>query len=162
MSIIDKLDKKISKKINENKLKENERLKEGKKFFDFWGEVYNKHLAKDFIRLEKLFKKHVEKDNKNNVKLNKAYPYSLEITEVSSGNYNSLVIRLNPRHWGNFRGLDKKKSSNLLDTDFYLHVNSEVSFKNEDFELKDKEKAYEHLIDLFQTDILLLEGEKNK
>ena len=119
-------------------------------------------MAKDFIRLEKLFKKHVEKDNKNNVKLNKAYPYSLEITEVSSGNYNSLVIRLNPRHWGNFRGLDKKKSSNLLDTDFYLHVNSEVSFKNEDFELKDKEKAYEHLIDLFQADILLLKDEKDK
>ena len=45
---------------------------------------------------------------------------------------------------------------------YILEVNSEVSFNNEDFELKDKEKAYEHLIDLFQTDILLLKDKKNK
>ena len=64
MRIIDKLDKKISKKVNENELKEDERLKEGKKFFDFWGEVYKKHLAKDFIRLEKLLKKYLKKDNR--------------------------------------------------------------------------------------------------
>ena len=161
MSIIDKLDKKISEKINKNKFKEDERLKEGKKFFDFWGEVYNKHLAKDFIKLEKLLKKHLEKDNRATVKINNAPHCSLEITESFSDNYNSLVICLKPRHWGTSL-FEAKKPFKLLDTNFYLEVNSEVSFNNEDFELKDKEKAYEHLIDLFQTDILLLEDKKNK
>ena len=42
---------------------------------------------------------------------------------------------------------------------------SELNLSNESdgiIELKDKEKAYEHLIDLFQADILLLKDEKNK
>jgi len=160
MSIIDKLDKKISKKVNENELKEDERLKEGKKFFDFWGEVYKKHLAKDFIRLEKLLKKYLKKDNRAIVEITNFPHCSLEITESFSDNHNSLVIRLKPRHWGT--SLFNEKLFKLLDTNFYLEVYSQVSFNNEDFELKDKEKAYEHLIDLFQTDILLLEGEKNK
>ena len=160
MSIIDKLDKKISEKINKNKFEEDERLKEGKKFFDFWGEVYKKHLAKDFIRLEKLLKKYLEKDNRATVKINNAPHCSLEITESFSDNYNSLAICLKPRHWGT--SLFNEKLFKLLDTNFYLEVYSQVSFNNEDFELKDKEKAYEHLIDLFQTDILLLKDKKNK
>ena len=62
MSIIDKLDKKISDKKIKNKLKEEEEKLEAKrikKLFksiqDFCTEVYKKHLADDFKRLEKLF-----------------------------------------------------------------------------------------------------------
>ncbi len=55
--------------------------------------------------------------------------------------------------WDDF---EAKKPFKLLDANFCFKVHSEVSFKSEDLELKDKEKAYEYLNDLFQKDMLLL------
>ena len=67
MSIIDKLDKKISDIKNKKRLKEEEeRLEDEKiqKLFkpisNFGTDVYKKYLAEDFIKLEKLFKKHTQ------------------------------------------------------------------------------------------------------
>ena len=69
MSIIDKLDKKISAEKNKKKLKEEERDSLFKKIYDFGEKVYKKNIANDFIKLKKLFEKHIEKDDKATVNI---------------------------------------------------------------------------------------------
>ena len=67
MNIIDKLDKKISDKKNKKRLKEEEERLEYEKtqklfkpISNFGTDVYKKNLADDFVKLEKLVKKHTQ------------------------------------------------------------------------------------------------------
>ena len=160
MSIIEKLDKKISNQKKEKKLNDDKIKKDFAKVFDFWGAVYKKHLASDFIKLEKLFKKHVEKD-KVIIKLTKSYPFSLEITELYSDKYTTIEIKLDHKHEdedsvSTMYRTHESKPYKFLDTNFYIKVSSDKDYGDKQFELKDKEKSYEYLNDLFQRDILLL------
>ncbi|MDC0907395.1 hypothetical protein OAS12_01525 [Candidatus Pelagibacter ubique] len=170
MSIIDKLDKKISDKKIKNKLKEEEEKLEAKrikKLFksiqDFCTEVYKKHLAYDFKRLEKLFVKHSQNQR------------AIEIYFVDDGLLSDLRIALkyditesysreikiqfeHKDKKGVSRYSDDLKSMNsykYLDTNLCLRVYPNIDYSNDykEFELKDKEKAYEYFADLFQKEI---------
>ena len=170
MSIIDKLDKKISDKKNKNKLKEEEerlederRVELFKPMENFCKEVYKKHLADDFIRLEKLFVKHSQNQEAININFDNAGELlsDLEIILVYDPiNYHTREIRIQFLHKdkksvssysGNLKHI---KAYKYLDTNFCLRVYSCTSSAEYiEFELKDKEKAYEYFADLFQKEI---------
>jgi len=160
MSIIDKLDKKILDKKSAIKLEDDEKNKLWKKIYNFGGEVYRKNVADDFIKLEKLFNKHIEKDDKVSVTLTKGFKAHLSITELYSDNYHSIQIELDHKDKESVSSFSSEtikemKAYKFLDTNYHLKVSSEVN-ENKEFELKNKEKAYEYLNDLFQKEMLLL------
>ena len=169
MSIIDKLDKKISDKKNKNKLKEEEerlederRLELFKPIQNFCKEVYKKHLADDFTRLEKLFVKHSQ--NQEVIEINfhtDGLLSSLEVVLVyDRNNYHTQEIKIQFEH-KNKKGVSRyskdlksMKVYKYLDTNLCLRVYScTSSAEYKEFELKDKEKAYEYFADLFQKEI---------
>ena len=167
MSIVDKLDKKISDKKNKQKLIEEERDSLFKKIYDFGEKVYKKNIANDFIKLKKLFEKHIEKDDKATVNISISWPWSLEIKQTFLGNstssvkielvHNDIIGRSILLY--RLKSIKELKSYKFLDTNFNLLVSSSGS-TSEEFEFKNKEKAYENLNDLFQKEILCL-GEKS-
>jgi len=169
MSIIDKLDKKISDKKNKNKLKEEKerlederRLELFKPIQNFCKEVYKKHLADDFIRLEKLFVKHSQ--NQETIEIN-FYNYGLlsslgVLLVYDRDNYHTHEIKIQFDHKDKkgvsrySKDLKSMKVYKYLDTNLCLRVYSCRSFTEyKEFELKDKEKAYEYFADLFQKEI---------
>ena len=169
MSIIDKLDKKISDKKNKNKLKEEEERLEAKRIQDlfksiqdFCTEVYEKHLADDFTRLEKLFVKHSQNQEVIEINFhNDGLLSSLDVVLVyDRNNYHTQEIKIQFEH-KNKKGvscyskdLKSMKVYKYLDTNLCLRVYSCTSSADyKEFELKDKEKAYEYFADLFQKEI---------
>ena len=184
MSIIDKLDKKISDIKNKKRLKEKEeRLEDEKiqKLFkpisNFGTDVYKKYLAEDFIKLEKLFKKHTQ-----NLKVKKDTE-DLKAITINSFHYGlqsyiSIEFMAEQLNWHTkqariqFIHKDTKsvsvynndlksiKAYKFLDTNFCLIVSGTFDSNSKKFELKNKEKAYEYFTDLFQKEIILFGEER--
>ena len=169
MSIIDKLDKKISDKKIKNKLKqeeenlENERIQKlFKSIQDFCTEVYKKNLADDYKRLKKLFEKHSQNQtaieiyfNNDGLLSNLRIVLTYAITETYKKEIKIQFEHKNKKGVSRYSNdLKFIKSYKYLDTNFCLRVYSCISsIDYKEFELNDKEKAYEYFADLFQKEI---------
>jgi hypothetical protein len=167
MSIIDKLDKKISDKKNKKRLKEEEERLEYEKtqklfkpISNFGTDVYKKNLADDFVKLEKLVKKHTQ--NLKAITID-SYHYGLQSyikIELPWGlNYTQEAriqfIHKNTKSVSTYNSdLKSIKAYKFLDTNFCLIVSESFNSNSKKFELRDKEKAYEYFIDLFQKEII--------
>ena len=170
MDFIDKLDKKLSDKKNKKKLKEEEeRLKYEKRvelfkpIQNFCMEVYEKHLADDFIKLEKLFKKHTKNQKAIRILFNSRGLLSKLEIELTYDEINYHTQEIKIQFWHKDKKevslysneLEHIKAYKFLDTNLCLRVYScTASVDYTEFELKDKEKAYEYFNDLFQKEII--------
>jgi hypothetical protein len=172
MSIIDKLDKKISEKKKESEDKKKLKSELRNKIYSFEESFYKKNLFKDFIDLEKLFKKHTKKDKDISATLShNSHFLEVELTfTVPEYSSRAIKISLEDRKHVSYSFSDNElkelKEYKFLETNFCLkvsylgdwdaehHSRDEISEKN--FELKNKEDAYDYLNELFQKQILLL------
>ena len=175
MSIIDKLDKKISDIKNKKRLKEEEeRLEDEKiqKLFkpisNFGTDVYKKYLADDFVKLEKLFKKHTQ--NLKAITIDSIH-YGLQsyikiefMWDQLNEHKKEARIQFIHKHTKSVstynNDLKSIKAYKFLDTNFCLIVSGEFNSNSKKFELKNKEKAYEYFTDLFQKEIILFGEER--
>ena len=170
MSIIDKLDKKMSDEKNKKKLKTEEEKLEYEKIQElfkpisnFGTDVYKKYLADDFIKLEKLFKKHTQ--NLKAITIDSFHDgLQSNITiqfMVEQLNYHIQEARIQFIHKDTKsvstydNDLKSIKAYKFLDTNFCLIVSGTFNSNSKKFELKNKEKAYEYFTDLFQKEIIL-------
>ena len=171
MSIIDKLDKKISNKKKETEDKEKIKSDIRSKIYNFKDSVYKKYFSKEFNELEKLFKKHIKKDKDISTILSKnSHFLEIDITfTMPEHSSRAVKIELIDRKAISYfpdDELKELKEYKFLETNFCLKVSElgdydpdyheRVEISDKKFEIADKEKAYDHLTDLFQKEILLL------
>ena len=175
MSIIDKLDKKISNKKKDTEDKEKIKSDIIGKINKFHHSVYKKYFFEEFKKLEKLFKKHTKKHEDISTHVsNNLYYFSIDRTFDTRRNTSKAVkIELIDRkRIGYFSAdqindeLKELKKYKFHEKNFCLKVSNlgdwipnyvfreEISSKR--FEIADKEKAYDCLTDLFQKEILFL------
>ena len=175
MNIIDKLDKKISDKKNKKRLKEEEERLEYEKtqklfkpISNFGTDVYKKNLADDFVKLEKLVKKHTQ--NLKDITID-SFSFGLQSYIKIEFMWDQLneytkeariqFIHKNTKSVSTYSNdLKSIKAYKFLDTNFCLIVSGKFNSNSKKFELKDKEKAYEYFIDLFQKEIILFGEEQ--
>ena len=170
-NIFEKFDKKLSDKKAKEK-KETDRLGKLKiKVYKLNAGVFKKHFKEDYKKLDKLFKKHTHKYYDEDVYViyigNPSYELRVNRTIP---NYNKSHLEV-PDEWivtVEIKMINRKSKEEYLKTykfsenNFALRVSclgdpedelAEVT-RNKEFEIKDKEKAYEYMMDLFEKKIL--------
>ena len=173
MDIIDKLDTKISNKKKDTEDKEKIKSDIKNKIYRFHDSIYEKYFSKEFNKLEKLFKKHIKKDKDISTSLSKnSHFLEIDIT-FTMPEYSSRAIKIQLidrkaisyfpddeiKELREYKFLENNfclKVSKLGDYNSDYHERDEISHKN--FEIADKEKAYNYLTELFQKEILPLDA----
>ena len=171
MSIIDKLDKKISNKKKDTQDKEKIKSDLRGKIYEFYESFYKKYLSSEFNELEKLYKKHVKKDKDISISLSNNSHYLEILRNFSMPEFSSRAVKIELKDRKEISYFSEDEIKELreykfLETNFFLKVSNlgdydvdsmdRYELSNKKFEIKDKEKAYDYLTELFQKEILLL------
>ena len=172
---VKKLDKDISKKKKEKENKEILIKELRDKIYNFEKEVYTKHLSKDFIELEKIYKKHSAKEEGISMNFRSNTRYEITIDKEHMFNEYSLEgieIKLFHNKEVPFfidNEIKLLKKYKFLESNFNIKIcelgdwrdNTTFSARRivkseKEFKIQDKEKAYKFFNDLFTKKILNL------
>ena len=174
MNLIKKLDKDISKKKKEKENKETLIKELRDKIYSFEKEVYTKHLSKDFIELEKVYKKPSSKEDGISVNfLSNIYEIRID-KECTFNEYSLEGIEIKLFHNKQFPfyiddEIKLLKNYKFLESNFNIKIcelgdwrddttfsASRIVESEKIFKIQEKDKAYRFFNDLFNKKILYL------
>ena len=174
MNLIKKLDKDISKKKKEKDNKETLINELRDKIYKFEKEVYTKYLSKDFIELEKIYRKHTSKEegisvdfrsNIYEIRIDKEYTfneYSLEGIEIKLFHNKRVPFYIDDeiKLLKNYKFVESNFNIKICElgdwSDNSTFSASRIIKSEKEFKIQEKEKAYEFFNELFKKKILYL------